>query len=445
MDAVHSQVDEMSCDASQCPPSSPAATTTTTTAATTFNQPNSQRVSVDHLPKLGELSDDGQTSWHERAGWRFIRSCTPAWFTVNMGTGIVGILLQTLPYNGRWLYWISIIFFVLNVVLFVIFVVTSALRYTLYPGLWSTTLRHPVVPLFLGAFPIALSTIIEMMILVCGPAWGQWAIIFAWALWWIDIVVSIAICYGVPFYIMYAQDIQLSNVTAAWLLPGASVIVAAGVGGVVAEALENTQHALWTLLVSYFLWGTAMPISVSLMVIYLHRLFVHKLPPREVIVSSLLPVAALGQGGFGILQFGKVAMEVFPQNGIFATPSNSAGQVLYTIGWLISILMWSYGSFWLAIAIMSMARGRFAFNLSWWSFTFPLGVWASTAVAFGEEMPSTFFKVFGTVVSIIVTLLWVVVALGTLRGVINGTIFAAPDFEAWRKSRNNKPEIIEKV
>lgn len=69
-------------------------------------------------------------------------------------------------------------FFVLNILLFTVFMMASALRYLLYPGLWSTMLRHPVVPLFLGAFPIALSTIIEMMILVCGPAWGQWAVIF---------------------------------------------------------------------------------------------------------------------------------------------------------------------------------------------------------------------------------------------------------------------------
>lgn len=93
---------------------------------------------------------------------------------------------------------------------------------------------------------------------------------------------------------MYAHDVQLSKVTAGWLLPGASVIVAAGVGGVVAEVPENPQHALWTVIVSYFLWGTAMPLSVSIMAIYLQRLFIHKLPPREVIVSSLLPVAAPG-------------------------------------------------------------------------------------------------------------------------------------------------------
>lgn len=196
---------------------------------------------------------------------------------------------------------------------------------------------------------------------------------------------------------MHSHDVQLTKMTAVWLLPGASVIVAAGVGGVVAEALDNTTHALWTLLVSYWLWGMAMPFSISLTVIYLQRLFLHKFPPREVIVSGLLPVAALGQGAFGILQLGKVAATVFPANEILETAAVPSGKILYMFGWLIAIIMWSYGLFWLVIAVASMTRGRFHFNLSWWSFTFPLGVWASAAVAFGEEMPSTFFTVLGTV------------------------------------------------
>jgi tellurite resistance protein TehA-like permease len=94
-----------------------------------------------------------------------------------MGTGIVSILLHNLPYNGRWLYWISVIIFALNILLFVLFLSISVLRYFLYPGLWTAMIHHPVVPLFLGAFPIGLSTIIEMIVLVCVPAWGHWTIV----------------------------------------------------------------------------------------------------------------------------------------------------------------------------------------------------------------------------------------------------------------------------
>jgi hypothetical protein len=86
-----------------------------------------------------------------RHGWRrIVTNFTPSWFAVTMGTGIVSILLHDLPYNGRWLYWLSVLVFALNVVLFVTFTAISVVRYTLYPGIWTQMLRHPVQSLFLG-------------------------------------------------------------------------------------------------------------------------------------------------------------------------------------------------------------------------------------------------------------------------------------------------------
>jgi tellurite resistance protein TehA-like permease len=93
-----------------------------------------------------------------------------------MGTGIVSILLHNLPYNGRWLYWISVVIFCLNVALFVLFLSISVLRYTLYPALWKAMIRHPAQSLFLGTFPMGLATIVNMVVFVCVPAWGDGAV-----------------------------------------------------------------------------------------------------------------------------------------------------------------------------------------------------------------------------------------------------------------------------
>lgn len=90
-----------------------------------------------------------------------------------MGTGIVSILLHNLPYNGSWLYWISVIIFTTNVLLFLLFLFMSILRYLLYPEIWGAMLRHPTQSLFLGTFPMAFATIINMVVFVCVPAWGS--------------------------------------------------------------------------------------------------------------------------------------------------------------------------------------------------------------------------------------------------------------------------------
>jgi hypothetical protein len=90
-------------------------------------------------------------------GWRrIVLNFTPSWFSVTMGTGIASILLHNLPYNGIWLYWISVAIFALNVVLFSLFTAISIARYTIFRGVWSFMVKHPVQSLFLGMLSLSL-------------------------------------------------------------------------------------------------------------------------------------------------------------------------------------------------------------------------------------------------------------------------------------------------
>ena len=146
-----------------------------------------------------------------------MRNFTASWFSVNMGTGVVSIPLHNMPYNGSWLYWLSVSVFCLNTFLFVTFLAISVLRYTLYLAIWLKMIRHPTQSLFLDTFPTGLATIVNMVTFVCVPAWGYCAAVLvgpltacfsmrsrlqyhqAQALWWIDAVVSMATCMYLPF------------------------------------------------------------------------------------------------------------------------------------------------------------------------------------------------------------------------------------------------------
>lgn len=75
-----------------------------------------------------------------------------------MGTGIVSILLHQLPYNMLWIRDVSIVFFVLNIVLFCVFLITTILRYVLYPEIWTAMIRHPAQSLFVSCLPMGLAS-----------------------------------------------------------------------------------------------------------------------------------------------------------------------------------------------------------------------------------------------------------------------------------------------
>ena len=100
------------------------------------------------------------------------------------------------------------------------------------------------------------------------------------------------------------------------------------------------------------------------------------------------------KGAFGIMQLGTVAMKIFPTTG---TLTPNAGEIFYAVGVLVALIMWGFGLVWLFFALASVARSKFPFNMGWWGFTFPIGVYALATNQLGKEIPSKFFSVLGTV------------------------------------------------
>ncbi|KAL6229298.1 hypothetical protein BDW75DRAFT_235321 [Aspergillus navahoensis] len=386
---------------------------------------SSGTLSPRNLPAAQQSCTGEQTNDQELklSQWRYIvQNFTPAWFSVNMGTGIVSILLNTLPYNGIWLYWISIIIFALNVLLFMIFFTLTLIRYVLWPDIFLVMVTHPSQSLFLGTLPMGFATIINMFCFVCVPVWGEWAKYAVWAMWIVDAILSILACFGIPFIMMTRKpEVSLSSMGAAWLLPIVACVVAAASGGIVAEVLPS----------SYVLWGIGVPLASMVTVIYLQRLMLHKLPPKAIIVSTFLPLGPLGQGSFGIQKLGIVAREVFPQT---ATLHHGTGGVLDDVGFLLGLIMWAFGLLWLEKVSVQ------PFNLGWWAFTFPLGVYSTCTVQLGRDLQSRFFAVLGTIFSLCVVLLWIVVGGLTLRGIHNKALFVAPCLKDLHEKRQRDAE-----
>jgi tellurite resistance protein TehA-like permease len=91
---------------------------------------------------------------------------------------------------------------------------------------------------------------------------------------------------------------DLAEMTALYLIPIVSIVIAATSGALVASALENEKHKLWTLVISYIFWAIGSPLSWIILTVYFLRMTVHEPLQREVIVSLLLPIGPLGLSGF---------------------------------------------------------------------------------------------------------------------------------------------------
>ncbi|KAK0113970.1 hypothetical protein ONS96_014818 [Cadophora gregata f. sp. sojae] len=309
---------------------------------------------------------------------RIVRNFTPSWFIITMSTGVLSIMLHQLPYNASWLQIISTIFFVLNLTLFLLFTFISSLRYFLYPRIFPAVLKHPHQSLFLATFPVGLATLINMTVLVCVPVWGQGMATLAWVLWWIDGVLALVACFHLTFMIMSNQRSDLEEMTALYLIPIVSVVIAATSGGLVAGAISDPNHRLWTLIISYIFWGIGSPLSWIILTLYFLRMTIHKPLKREVIVSLLLPIGPLSLSGFSIIVLGKLSRNLFPVTHTLHKFAG-AGDVFYAVGFLVGLILWGFSIVWFFVAVVMIATsGGFPFNMGWWGFIFPVGKYLSS-------------------------------------------------------------------
>ncbi|PVH97866.1 putative MFS transporter [Periconia macrospinosa] len=356
-----------------------------------------------------------ETGGIPRLGLRgIIRNFTPSWFIITMSTGVVAIQLHQIPFHARWLNIISDILFVFNAGLFLLFTLISVLRYILYPQLIVSVLHHPHQSLFLATFPIGLATLINLIVLICTPSWGQGLAIFAWVLWWIDSVMALIACF------------HLTWMTALYFIPILSIVIAATSGALVARALTNNAHQLWTLIISYVFWGIGTPMSWIIMTLYFLRMTVHKPLEREVIVSLLLPIGPLGLSGFSLISLGKVARHAFALKDTIPSVAH-AGDAFYLVGLLVGLVMWGFALIWFIVAIIMIAMAYpFPFNMGWWGFVFPVGVFTLLTISIGEEFDFRFFNILSCILTAACVAMWLGLAVRTTMHVITGKMFYAP-------------------
>jgi tellurite resistance protein TehA-like permease len=226
--------------------------------------------------------------------------------------------------------------------------------------------------MFLGAIPIGLAN----GLLIFGD--GATAVWMAHGLWWLDVTMSVAFGLLVPFLMFTLQDHSVEKMTAVWLLPFVAAEVAAVSGALLVPHLSPSE-ALSVLFLCYALWAFSVPLAMSILVVLLLRLVLHKLPEPEMAASGWLALGPIGTGALALVLLGGDAPAVFAVAGL-----TDVGKVALGFGIIGGTMLWGYGVWWLLLAILKTAwylRNGMPFNLGCWGVTFPLGVYSLATLA----------------------------------------------------------------
>ena len=353
-----------------------------------------------------------------------IRQFTPNWFTVSMGTGVVALIVSEFPMLKALTWQLGTGLWYFNILLFVLFSVLYGLRWAFYPHEAKQIFQHPSMSLFLGTIPMALATILNGFLKYGQPIYGDTAVQIAQTLWYADVVLALLVAWAVPFAMYRHQEHALQQMTAVWLLPIVACEVAASSGGLLLGHLPADTHAVAILLGSYVLWGVSVLPAFAILTILMLRLVLHKLPEKELAVSSWLALGPIGTAALALLVLGHQAPTLMASLGLA-----QLGQLFHQAGILASLILLGFGLWWLGIAVLTTlhhAKQDLPFNLGWWGLTFPLGVYTLAILTLAQQLNLAFLYAVGYAFAAILMLLWSLVATKTAHGFYQGHLFFSP-------------------
>ena len=353
-----------------------------------------------------------------------VRQFTPNWFAVVMGTGVLALALAQWPGDVPGLRVLAEGVWWFDVLLFVLFTGLYTARWVLFFDEARRIFAHSTVSMFFGTIPMGLATLINGLLVFGLPRWGEGVVPLAETLWWIDVAMSLACGVLIPFLMFTRQEHRIDQMTAVWLLPVVAAEVAAASGGLLAPHLADAHSQLVMLVTSYILWAFSLPVAFSILTILLLRMALHKLPHENMAASSWLALGPIGTGALGMLLLGGDAPLIFAANGL-----PGLGEVAAGLGLVAGITLWGFGFWWMLMALLITARylrTGIPFNLGWWGFTFPLGVYALATLKLASLLSLGFFTVFGCVLVAMLAAMWLIVGRRTVLGAWHGELFVSP-------------------
>jgi tellurite resistance protein TehA-like permease len=183
------------------------------------------------------------------------------------------------------------------------------------------------------------------------------------------------------------------------LLPIVPTIVTAASGGLLANNINDMDKAIIIIIISYIMMGMGLLLALSIIAIYIYRIFAHRLSP-------------LGQGTYGFIQIGSACQKVIGDNKYISNLVSFA----YSMSFIIALTLWGYALWYLIFAIFSIGlsiKQKIPFNIGWWSLTFPIGVFTAATLNIGEILNSKVLLILSSIITVCLVIIWLFLIIKT--------------------------------
>ena len=348
-----------------------------------------------------------------------LRAFHPGWFSVVMGTVIVGVAAYMNPGNVSSTltaaHDVGVAFVLLAAALAVLIAVPYLLRLVHHGDAALTDLHDPVIGAMYATLPAAL------LVLAVGFATVGKTIMSAHAVFVLVAVMTavgapLAFASGVLFaYSLFAHEhITSESANGGWFIPPVVAII---IPLTLIPLLPHVGPAAGRLLLltSYGAFGIGLLLFLLLTAVVFFRLIFHPLPPAALAPTLVIGLGPIGVGAIALL---RLAAAGHPYWGASAGVVQIFSQVSATA-------LWGLGVWWLvtaaALLVRYLRRGGLPYGVGLWGFTFPLGAYAVATLELARVWQDTTLEWVGAALSLGLLLIWLLVAVRTLNAIRTGT------------------------
>lgn len=345
----------------------------------------------------------------------------PNWFATVMGTGIVAMALDGLPFAVPGATYAATAVWLLAALLLVA-VTTVVLGQTRrHPGTTRAHLHDPVLSHFYGAPAMALMTVGAGAVLVGHRVIGAGpALVADVVLWTAGTVLGLVTATLVPVTAFTRGGAAEDAASGGWLMPVVPPMVSAATGALLVPHLPAGEPRETLLLVCYLLFGLSLMASLVILPLIWQRLVRHGVGAAAAVPTLWIVLGPLGQSITAAHHLGEVAPDVLPA---------PYGEVFAALTLVYGVPVWGFALMWLVVAgtlTTRAARAHLPFSLTWWSFTFPVGTLVTGTSGLAAATDLVVLEVAAGVLCLGLLLAWVLVASRTLRWLTGGLVSRTP-------------------
>ena len=346
----------------------------------------------------------------------------PNWFAAVMGTGIVAVAGATLPvsFPGQRAFTTAV--WVLACLLLAAVSVAWALHWLRFRDRARTHIYDPVQSQFLGAPPMAIMVVGVGAVYLGPDVIGQSASLrLAWGCWAVGIVLGIGSAVAVPYMMFTRRCTNPHKVFGGWLMPLVPPLIGASLGSALLPYAPAGQAQLAMALLCYAMFGMSVVASFIIFPILWSSLVQNPSPPAVLVPTMWIVLGPLGQ-----------SVTVANNLGAAAAKTSIAGSyenAVLSFGVLYGVPMWGFAALWFMIAVATTVhtmRQGMPFALTWWSFTFPVGVCVTATSALAGRVGSTVLNGVAAALYAFLVAAWLVVTVRTFAGTYRGRLLMPP-------------------